>query len=98
MQVDFMFIIALAFGVAGVTQWVKGFFPTWPTLVWRLILPVVCVGVAFAAGGGLRVIALNAILALAVSQICYEALISRVRKMIDPTVDKPTEPPTELKG
>lgn len=83
LQIDWMFLAAAAFGVAGVIEYVKGFAKKAPKWLWRLALPFVCAGVAMVAGGGLKQIAVNTVLTLAMSQLCYEAIVGGVKKLIE---------------
>lgn len=82
-KIDWIYLLAAAFGTVGVIEYAKGFVKTVPSWIWRAILPVVCIGVAAAAGGGLYQIATNAVLILALSQLCYEAIIKAVKKKIE---------------
>jgi len=82
LDIDWMFLAAAAFGVAGVIEYVKGFARKAPKWLWRLALPFVCAGIAVTGGGGITQIAVNAVLILAMSQLCYEAIIGAVKKLV----------------
>lgn len=88
LQIDWMFLAAAAFGVAGVIEYIKGFAKKAPKWIWRLALPFICVGVAVVAGGGIKQIAVNAVLTLAMSQLCYEAIVGGVKKLIEGFIGK----------
>lgn len=84
-KIDFVYLVAAAFSVTGVLEYLKGFpfaknAPTWS---WQAILPAVCAGVAIAAGGGVLQIATNAIIILALSQLAYQSIVQAVKKAIE---------------
>lgn len=81
-SIDWVYLVASAFTVAGIIEYVKGFFKKAPAWTWRVVLPVACIGVAFAGDGGVYQIATNALLILALSQLCYEGIIAKVKKTI----------------
>lgn len=82
MKIDWGYLVAAAFTVAGVLEYVKGFFKSAPGWIWRVSLPIICIGVSFAGGGERHQIATNALLILALSQICYDGIIAKVKKTI----------------
>lgn len=90
LHIDWMFLAAAAFGVAGVLEYIKGFAKKAPKWLWRLALPFVCAGVAVAASGGIKQIAVNAVLILAMSQLCYEAIVGAVKKLIEGFIGRST--------
>jgi hypothetical protein len=88
--IDWMFLIAGAFGVAGILEYIKGFAPNAPKIIWRLLLPIACVGTAIAADGGVYQMSINAILLLAMSQLCYEAIIGAVKSRVSGVIQGAT--------
>ncbi len=83
--INWAYLIAAAFGVAGVMEYAKGFAPAAPSWLWRASLPVACVGVALVGDGGIWQAATNAVIILAVSQLCYDLVIQTVRKLLEKT-------------
>jgi hypothetical protein len=81
-SIDFLYLFMAAFGAIGVIEYIKGFFPLAPKWVWRVCLPPVCLGVALAGDGGWFQIGTTAILLLALTQICYDLIISSVKKLL----------------
>ena len=81
--IDFVYLIAAAFGAIGVLEYVKGFVPNAPTWVWRVALLPICAGVSIAGGGEIFQVATNGVLLLALTQICYDLIISAVKKLIE---------------
>lgn len=84
-QIDFVYLVAAAFSVTGVMEYIKGFpfakkLPTW---AWQIALPVICIGVAVAADGGFFQIATNAVILLALSQLAYQSIVQAVKKAIE---------------
>jgi len=79
MMIDFVYLGGAALGVVGALEYLKGFFKDAPTLAWRLMLPVVCVGVAFAGDGGLYQVATNSVILLAMCQIGYDKIIAKAK-------------------
>jgi len=80
-KLDWILIIGAAVAAVGTLEWVKGFFadaagkqrlPSW---AWRLILAVVCAGVAVSMDGGLYQTLLDGFALLAVAQVCYPLLV-----------------------
>lgn len=71
-----------AFMVAGVLEYVKGFFRTAPSMLWRLLLPVSCIVAAIVQGGTINSISFNSLGILAVSQLCHELIIKAVKDRI----------------
>ena len=88
-DINWVYLIAAAFGVAGTMEYIKGFAKAAPTWVWHAILPVVCVGVAAAGDGGGWQIATNAIFLLAITQLAYDLVISSVRKLLSKAAGGP---------
>ena len=82
-SIDFVYLFAAAFGAIGVIEYIKGFVPNAPGWVWRVCLPLVCFGVALAGDGGWFQVGTMAILLLALTQICYDLIISSVKKLIE---------------
>jgi hypothetical protein len=83
-----VYLIAAAFGAVGAVEYLKGWFPNAKNWLWRAILPVICFGVALAGDGGWFQIGTTAILLLALTQICYELLISAVKKLIEKKLEQ----------
>lgn len=76
MTIDWAYIVAACIGVVGGLEYIKGFFKDAPTIAWRIMLPIVCLGVAIAGDGGIYQIATDAIIMLAICQIGYDKLIA----------------------
>lgn len=74
-------ILYAAFATIGTIEWIKGFFPTAPKHAWRALQLLLCVGYA-AAFQFLPAWGRVAFLALALSQIGYDTVISAVKRRI----------------
>ena len=83
LSIDFVYLVAAAFGAIGVLEYIKGFVPNAPTWVWRVALLPICAGVSLAGDGGVFQVATNGVLLLALTQICYDLIISSVKKLIE---------------
>ena len=81
-KIDFMYLVAAAFTVSGILEYVKSYAKTAPVIIWQILLPVICAGVAIAADGGVYQIITNALIILALSQLAYQAIIKSVKKAI----------------
>jgi hypothetical protein len=74
-------ILSAAFVAIGVIEYLKGFFKTAGSQVWRILQPVMCLLIAGVAAY-LPSWVMTGLLALALSQIGYEAIIETVKKKI----------------
>ena len=72
---DWLLLVGASISVVGVIEYLKGFVPKAPSWLWRVTLPPVALGVAFAADGGPFQIATNSLALLAMAQIGYAVLI-----------------------
>jgi len=86
---DWFLIVSAAVVSVGVMEYVKGFVtvkagakpvPSW---VWRLVLLVICAGVAAAMDGGLSQAMTNALALVAVAEVGYPVLIQLPKAAID---------------
>jgi hypothetical protein len=87
-DINWAYLLAGSFGVAGVIQYLKNAFPAVPVRVWQIASPVAAVGVALAGGGEITQIATNSILLLALTQLAYDNVIRLVQKLIDNVANK----------
>lgn len=83
MNIDFVYVLTASFGAIGVIEYLKGFFEKAPSLVWRLLLPLACLGVAYFGPGDLSQRILHGILMLAASQIGYSQIIKKFQKQME---------------
>lgn len=81
MKIDWTMILAVAFAAIGLIEYAKGCAPMVPALVWRIAQPVVCLGLAVVFVL-LPPTIVTGVMALALSQIGYEAVIETVKKRI----------------
>lgn len=79
MNIDFVYIVSVSAGAVGIIEYVKNCWKTAPTWAWRIVSPLAALGCAIAGGGGLYAVATNAIMILAVSQLCYTNLIKVIQ-------------------
>lgn len=81
MKIDYEIVLSAAFAAIGLLEYVKGFFPSATPLVWRALMPVVCLTLA----GFMALLpqwVTTGILALALSQVGYELIIQSVKSRI----------------
>jgi len=81
-KLDWQQIALVAFGVIGVIQYLKGYLPKAPSIVWALIQPVLCLGFG-AAYSLLPSWVTYGVTALALSQIGYETIVQAIKKKIE---------------
>ena len=74
-------ILSAAFVAIGVIEYLKGFFKTADSKVWRLMQPALCLLIAGVAAY-LPSWVITGLLALALSQVGYEVIIETVKKKI----------------
>ena len=70
-------LVLSAFAVLGTIEWIKGFFKQAPAFVWRILLPVACIGMLFVPNQvrlGLCVLSLT--------QIGYDTFVAIVKQKI----------------
>jgi len=79
---DWGYIMSAAVIVVGIIQWAKNLAKNFPAIVWVIIVPVVSIGVAFAADGGIYQIITNGLAIWAICQIGYEFILQNATKMI----------------
>lgn len=81
MSFDWTLILAVAFAAIGIIEYIKGCLPAAPSWVWRVAQPAACLvlAVGFAM---LPPFISTAALALALSQIGYQAIIETVKRRI----------------
>jgi hypothetical protein len=93
--IEWGYLVAGAFAVSGIIEWVKGFFKTpLPSWVWRTFLPFACFGVAWAADGGIFQTLTNAMILWALSQFCKTLIVDTVTAVIQKiTSTVPAKPP-----
>lgn len=70
-------VLTAAFSAIGVMEWAKGFFPDVNKKVWRGLMPLVCLGVVFAAQRLPDFVTLS-LVTLASTQVGYEAIVEGV--------------------
>jgi len=78
MAIDWEIVMAAAFAAIGVIEYIKGFFKSAPSNAWRLLMPVLCI-LFSAIGAILPPWIMGGILALALSQVGYDVIISAVK-------------------
>lgn len=74
-------ILEISVAIVGILQWLKGLLPKAPTWVWALASAVGCLGLA-AAVIYLPPWVLLGVVALAVSQLGYEAILQFIKSKI----------------
>ena len=72
--------LAGAVAVVGLVQWAKNFAPGAPTWVWRIAMPAVAIGVAFASKSSAPWF--DAMGVAAISQLGYELIVQQVKKRL----------------
>lgn len=86
-MLDIAIIIFLAGTTVGVMEYLKGFIPVdkrkvVPAWVYRLALLFVSIGVAFAKGGDINTVLINALSLVGVSQIGYASIVEKLKLKI----------------
>jgi len=81
MKINWEIVLAASFAAIGVIEYVKGFFKEAPGKAWRLLLPALCV-LFSALGALLPSWVMGGVLALALSQVGYDIIISTVKARI----------------
>jgi hypothetical protein len=81
MTIDWTLILAVAFATIGILEYAKGFFPDVPGNTWRIIQLVACLALA-AVFALLPPFIGTGLLALALSQIGYQAVIEAVKRKL----------------
>jgi hypothetical protein len=88
MHVEWMMALAIAVGVVGLIQWVKGLLKTVPTWIWAVISVVACVIFAFLIGAteapaiSIGEMIILALLAIAISQLGYEVIVQGIPALV----------------
>ena len=70
---DIRMILLAGFGTVGIVEWVKGLLPKVPGFVWRIVMPLVCIGV-WAASMWVPVVFWGLVV-LATTQLGYQGFI-----------------------
>lgn len=78
---DWTKVAEIAVAVVGLIEWVKGLIPKAPTWVWAVASGFGCLGIA-AAAIYLPAWVLLGLVALAVSQLGYEAIVQFIKSKI----------------
>ena len=97
MRIEWMMAVAIAIGVVGVIQWLKGVWKTAPAVLWAVVSPVACFLLAlffwFTGNLDFAEMMVLGILAVAIAQLAYEVivqgvpgLVAAVMKMIERTI------------
>jgi len=72
--------LAGAVAVVGITQWMKGLAPKASSWVWAAIMPLLAIGVAWAAGGARPWF--DALGIVAIAQLGYELIVQGVKRKL----------------
>jgi hypothetical protein len=81
-KLDWQQIALVAFGVIGIIQYLKGYLPKAPGILWALLQPALCIGLG-ATYSLLPSWVSYGVTALALSQIGYETIIKMIKKKIE---------------
>lgn len=79
---DFVYLAAAAIGVVGILEYLKGFWKTAPSIVWRLAMPLICIGVSILGDGGLWQVASNSVILVALCHLGYDKILAQGKEKV----------------
>jgi hypothetical protein len=93
---DFKMILLAGFGTVGFMEWIKRLLPKAPGWVWRLSMPVLCIGL-WAASMWVPVVFWGLVV-LATTQLGYQGFVQFGNEIVSILKTKFLEKPEEKKG
>lgn len=82
------FIFMGVLGAVGLIQYLKGWLPKAPSWVWRIVLPIVCTGIARLKGGPLGEMVIYGLLILTFAELGYETLVQGLNGLLKSLLEK----------